>query len=314
MKEIGWKKWKEKNKIFFDIDIMPLLKIENGRLTKLHVFSDYLEKDIQNLLEQNLKESLGMKFLASEFSITGGRIDSLALDTNGSPVIIEYKKGKNSSVIPQIAFYYDWLQDHKETFEKLVRSKNIDQEIVWENPRLICIAQSYNFYDYSAVKHFSVHIELLKYQFFNNDLLYITADRPIEIEERLNKVCSVQKNITEKGKSTLSLQEFLQSIESQSQRILFEDIRECILEISGDIQEKIYKSYTSYRSTINFCDLQPLKNGKVALQIPNTLLPQKEIDSIPHNKRKVWSSFSISKTQDLESVQNILHHAYKESI
>ena len=100
---------------------MPLLQITDGKLQKLSSFAVGLERDIQNLIEQNMPESLAMDFVASEFSITGGRIDSLAIDSSGSPVIIEYKKGGNSSIVAQIGFYYDWLQDHKEAFEKLVK-------------------------------------------------------------------------------------------------------------------------------------------------------------------------------------------------
>lgn len=293
---------------------MPLLKINDGKLQKLHSFSVDLERDIQNLIEKNLPESLAMDFVASEFSITGGRIDSLAIDTNGSPVIIEYKKGNNSSIIAQIGFYYDWLQDHKETFEKLVQSKNIDRKIVWENPRLICIAESYNFYDYSAVKHFSVKVELLKYRFFENNLLYITPDRPIEIDEKLKRVSTAKNNSVSNTPTSIFLEDFLKSIQSKTQRKLLEDIRESILEISGDIHEKIFKSYISYRSTINFCDLQPLKNGSVAVQIPNNLLSEVALGSLKLKKGKSWSSLQISNNKNLEEIKNLIQIAYEESL
>lgn len=75
-----------------------------------------LEKSLQTYIEQNLETMLGIKFLASEYS-TGkthrGRIDTLGIDENNCPVIIEYKRALNENVINQGLFYLDWLLDHK---------------------------------------------------------------------------------------------------------------------------------------------------------------------------------------------------------
>jgi len=51
-----------------------------------------LEKSLQTLLKANLEVILGVRFLASEHvtgKTHGGRIDTLGLDENGCPVIIE---------------------------------------------------------------------------------------------------------------------------------------------------------------------------------------------------------------------------------
>ena len=82
-----------------------------------------LEKQLQALIEQQMPTFLGVRFLASEY-VTGknhkGRIDSLGLDENGCPVIIEYKRHTNENVINQGLFYLDWLLDHQGEFELLV--------------------------------------------------------------------------------------------------------------------------------------------------------------------------------------------------
>ena len=61
-----------------------------------------LEKEVQNLIENNLETVFNCKFIATEFS-TGhehaGRIDSLGLSEDNNPVILEYKKIE----IPSIA-------------------------------------------------------------------------------------------------------------------------------------------------------------------------------------------------------------------
>lgn len=74
-----------------------------------------LERNLQKQIEAHMPVFLGVQYLASEYS-TGkthrGRIDSLGLDENNCPVIIEYKRSKNENVINQGLFYLDWLLDH----------------------------------------------------------------------------------------------------------------------------------------------------------------------------------------------------------
>lgn len=51
-----------------------------------------VEADVQALIEAHMDTMLGVRFLASEYVIDcvdGGRIDSLGLDENGAPVIVE---------------------------------------------------------------------------------------------------------------------------------------------------------------------------------------------------------------------------------
>ena len=63
-------------------------------------------------MSQNLEPFLGVRFLASEYA-TGkthsGRIDTLGIDENRCPVIIEYKRSVNENVVSQGLFYLDWL-------------------------------------------------------------------------------------------------------------------------------------------------------------------------------------------------------------
>src|SRR5258708_28177489 len=109
-------------------------------------------------MERHLETLLGVRFLASEYStgkVHGGRIDTLGIDENGSPVIIEYKRALNENVINQGLFYLDWLMDHKGEFQLLVLNKLGKSEfdsIDWSAPRLLCIASDLTRYDEHAVQ------------------------------------------------------------------------------------------------------------------------------------------------------------------
>lgn len=72
-----------------------------------------LEKQLQTTIEQNMETFFGVRFLKSEYAITSGRMDSIGIDENNSPVIFEYKRSTSENVINQGLFYLDWLLDHK---------------------------------------------------------------------------------------------------------------------------------------------------------------------------------------------------------
>src|SRR6516165_6498711 len=119
---------------------LKLFRIDNGTAVELQGMALALERPLQALIEKNMDVLFGVRFIASEHSTGkkhGGRIDSLGLDENGSPVIFEYKRAVNENVINQGLFYLDWLLDHRAEFELLVM-KGLGAEaaaqIDWSSP------------------------------------------------------------------------------------------------------------------------------------------------------------------------------------
>lgn len=85
---------KEKETAMSDIKLFSLALDGVAELTAR---TASLEKHLQQHVEQNMEVLLGVRFLKTEHP-TGkthkGRIDSLGLDENGCPVIVEYKRHK----------------------------------------------------------------------------------------------------------------------------------------------------------------------------------------------------------------------------
>ena len=105
---------------------LKLFHVDNGKAVELQGTALALERPLQALIERNMEVLFGVRFVATEHSTGkkhGGRIDSLGLDENGSPVIFEYKRAVNENVINQGLFYLDWLLDHRAEFELLVMRK-----------------------------------------------------------------------------------------------------------------------------------------------------------------------------------------------
>jgi RecB family endonuclease NucS len=84
-----------------------LFKLENNKALELPTETVVIERELQNIIELNMNEFFGTTFLDSEYSIDGGRIDSLGLDENYSPVIFEYKRSSSENVITK--GYFIWI-------------------------------------------------------------------------------------------------------------------------------------------------------------------------------------------------------------
>jgi RecB family endonuclease NucS len=105
---------------------LRLFHTTSGGATEVALRLAEVETDVQGLVEAHMETLLGVRFLASEYStgpVHGGRVDSLGLDENGAPVVVEYKRGVDSGVINQGLFYLSWLMDHRAEFEHLVRDR-----------------------------------------------------------------------------------------------------------------------------------------------------------------------------------------------
>jgi RecB family endonuclease NucS len=131
---------------------IQLFRTHAGKAVRLLSRQSDLEKSLQNFIESNMVELLGVRFLATEYSTGkthGGRIDSLGIDEDNSPVIVEYKRSTGENVINQGLFYLNWLMDHKAEFELLVLKRlgaSVADLIDWSAPRLICIAGDFTRY------------------------------------------------------------------------------------------------------------------------------------------------------------------------
>ncbi len=228
---------------------IKLFKI-NGDVLELEGKSVALEKSLQTLLERDLETFLGVRFLASEYS-TGrthkGRIDTLGIDENGCPVIIEYKRSTHENVINQGLFYLDWLLDHKAEFEMLVLEKFDKQAkdaIEWTTPRLICLAGDFTRYDVHAVQQIKRNTELIRYKKFGDDLLLlelvnaVTANEPAE-----------QKSGSGKKYKTIS-DCLAQAGDPLRDRYLA--LEAFMLSLGDDVQKKTLKYYFAFKRIKNF--------------------------------------------------------------
>ncbi|MFD8415634.1 DUF5655 domain-containing protein [Streptomyces sp. NPDC059650] len=158
-------------------ELMLFRRGADGRDVELSGSTVALEVELQRRVEAGLEQMLGIRFVASEYA-TGpwhrGRIDTLGLDENGSPVVIEFKKGSDNGVLSQAVSYLSWLRSAQHEFEALVRKvlgTEAAESIDWRRPRMVCIAAGFSHHDRVAVQWLPERIDLVRYRVFEGGLL-----------------------------------------------------------------------------------------------------------------------------------------------
>ncbi|WP_273102424.1 DUF5655 domain-containing protein [Bulleidia extructa] len=212
-----------------------------------------LEKELQTLIENNLQTFFGVTFLKSEYAITNGRMDSIGIDENNCPVIIEYKRSVNENVINQGLFYLDWLFDHKANFQLLVEEvlgKEKFENIDWSMPCVICIANDFTKFDEHAVNQMQRNIRLVKYRKFDDDLIALELLNAPQVKPITDDNNSVS-NINKKQKS---IKDFSQSLADADEKIknLYATVQNYIMAQGDNITENQLKLYVAYKKIKNF--------------------------------------------------------------
>ena len=300
---------------------MALFKIHNSAVKKLVACDLDLERNLQELFEVNLEEILNIVFLAHEYSTSfGGRIDTLGIDKNGSPCVIEYKKNQNENVINQGLSYLRWLLDHKADFEILCQSKKISIEIDWDSPRVICIAESYNKFDLDTADILPINIELLRYRIYDENILYIEPENYQKVRISTSGIVKKSKHGKEKMErlqKTYSVDDHLAGIDKQTVR-LFQALREKILSLDQNITEEAKAKYIAYKTSTNFTDIVVKQYGlKIFLNVKSGQLNDPQSLARDLTKPKAighWGNgdyeVKLEKESELDSVFELIKQSY----
>jgi len=294
-----------------------LFRIQGATVDEIEGTSVAIEKSLQTQIEKNLEDFLGVRFLASEYATGkshGGRIDTLGIDENGCPVIIEYKRSTNQNVINQGLFYLDWLLDHKGEFELMVLKtlgKDAAVEIEWSTPRMLCIAGDFTKYDEHAVQQMNRNIELIRYRRYGDELLLL---------ELVNATTAKTNAVSDKPKETYkTISDILPQLNDElSDR--FKALEAFLMALGDDVQMKTLKFYIAFKRIKNFAcaEVRP-QSGTILVYAK--LYPDKiELqEGFTRDVRKIGHygtgdvEISIKSDEDFEKAKPLLEKSYDES-
>jgi predicted transport protein len=303
---------------------MPIYKIDVNEVNQLRPAKFKSERELQKIFEANLDTLLGVKYIAREFT-TGdrqrGRIDTLGLDQDGTPTIIEYKRLSKDNVINQGLYYLDWLVDHKGDFTIAVQNSiGTDVEIDWSTPRLILIAEEFTEYDKYAVNRIGANIELWVYRLYSDGILFLD---PIFVPDVARKKTGVTipSDNTEKDEEIKDEIQYELDWHLDGKPEIIQDtfsiLREKLFNFgeSDEITENVTKIYIAYRHGKNFCEVQPLKSYiKIWLDIsPEDLddprIIARDVTAIGHHGTG-QVEIKLTDTEDLEYLVGLIRQAY----
>lgn len=262
------------------------------------------EFELRDFFAENLEEILGVRFLAKEYQTTDGRIDTLGLDENHSPVIIEYKWKENEEVLAQGLFYLNWLLKNKKHFELLAKDKLGENEVSWDQPRVILIAQGFDRYIKAAVQTMS-NVELKTYTLYEGDVLHVENQYSPLPEKTSKKSQAVE---VEKGEYNLAYHLGITSPEMQRK---FNEIRDLILKLPS-VEEKLgQKTGITYRTTKSFTRFEFRKTWiQVLLRDPK--YPSDKNNVVKDITANEWGYAGMVKF-DSDTDINYLFNLIKES-
>jgi predicted transport protein len=297
---------------------IKLYQIKNGKAQSKSVVEFKYEREIQKLCEQNLETFFANRFLATEYT-TGnkhkGRIDTLGIDENNCPVIIEYKLDSKENVINQGLFYLDWLMDHQADFELLcMRILKKEVDIDWSSPRLLCIAKDFTRYDDYAIGQINRNIELIRYRYFQDDNVIFELAGTSQKQEQIKKSTTTS--------SITKYREMGDAINAASNELmsLYQEMEDFIFSLGDDVQKKELKYYHAYSRIKNFVcsEIRSKKNEIIiylrldynSIQNPSDNL--RDVSNVGHYGTGDTEAI-IKKIADLEALKSLIEESYINS-
>lgn len=300
-----------------------LYRLQGSGAREIRAGASDLEKPLQNLIESNLEVVLGVRFLATEYptgKTHGGRIDTLGIDENGCPVILEYKRSLNENVINQGLYYLDWLLDHKAEFWKLTAEKfgkEAADSIEWSGPRLICIASDFTKYDEHAVQQINRNIELIRYRKFDSDLLLFELVNAVTAMAVSKPNTSGKKTVPkEKQDWEPSWTDWWPKVPEA--KVQFDVLQDYVLSLGDDVQMKYLKQYIAFKRIKNFCTVVSLVKPQRLLLCLSLDPDSVEIDPAwMRDVRQIghWGTgyleLSLTSREHLEKAKALVLRAYE---
>ena len=253
---------------------MSFFSLESTKLSVIKEQPFKLEREIQKIVENNLEILLDLKFVKSEFTISGTvqqlRIDTLAFDIKSKAfVIIEYKLDKKFSVVDQGYAYLsamlnnksDFILEYNENCSDSLKKADVD----WSQSRVIFISQSFTPYQKEAINFKDLPISLWEIRRLSNHTVYFEEICKLNATESIKTVSSTSSAVNTVNKEVVVYTESdrLKDIPEDIQD-LYLQLRERVLEL-GNVEVRATKVYGAV--TVNGSNLVDVAIQKKALKL-----------------------------------------------
>ncbi len=254
----------------------------NGKLSSNKERAFKLEKELQRLVEENMREIFNLQFVASEFPLEAYRFDSVAYNQETqSFVIIEYKRGKNESLVDQGYAYLYTLLNRKADLVLLYnevcgKSKTI-KDFDWSQTRIIFVSPQFTDYQKNATAFINMPFELYEVKQYDGNVVSVN-----QINEN-KTIKSNTADTTKDDKISKVSKEIIVYTEDDALaktsdviKELYSELRGRIVEL-GNIKIEPKKLYIAFKGKTNICDIVVSRNAlKIFINLKEGELKDKQ--------------------------------------
>lgn len=301
---------------------MRVFILKSGKVRRLKIKPFKTEKEIQTIVERNLKNIFNLEFIAHEFQIGKLRIDTLAFDPQSkSFVVIEYKKDKYFSVIDQGFAYLSVMLRRKAEFVlKYNEEKNENKKkgyFDWSQSRVIFISPQFTAYQKELLSFKDLPFELWEIKRYEGDIIIFNQITPTDSGAyiKLKELAKGYKEISREVR--VYTEEYHLKGKPEEIVELYNDLKRRILELGDNIEIRPRKRYIGFIANTNFVDVH-LKKSKIKLWIN---LKKGELDDPKKIARDVseighWGNgdyeISLDPNTDLDYIMMLIKQSYQK--
>ena len=296
---------------------MKLYQTNKNGLSVLKENPFRLEREIQNIFEENLYEIMGLQLVKSEFSIKNKRIDTLAFDKQSQAfIIIEYKRDKNYSVVDQGLTYLnimlqnraEFILTYNETLNEKLHSKDVD----WTQSRVAFVSPSFTENQISASDFKDLGIELWEVKQFENNILSINSIKKSNAAQSIKPLLENNESFKEvKENIKVYTEEDHYKNGSDVTIELYEKFKSSILNLADNIEIIPQKFYIAFKKGSNITDIEMQKkalkifiNAKFgSINDPKNIA--KDVSNIGHRGNGEYQ-IQIENDNDLEYIMSLI--------
>jgi len=308
---------------------MDLYKLNKNKLSPIDQDQFKLEKDIQNIVEQNTEEIFNLQLVKSEFAIKNYRIDSLCFDQEtNSFVIIEYKKGSSYSVIDQGFSYLSTMLNNKSDFvleyNESTNSGLKRDQVDWTQSRVIFISTSFNSFQTDSVNFKDIPFELYQVKRFKGGVISINqisskskesikSVKAINVDNNkvLDQVSVYDEDSQLKGSSQRIRELYFQLKERMSswQDVKFKTTKNYVSVGRGN-KTKIYINIQKERLKLHLLRRIDFKGNVKSAKVMFTIDDPKKIHTLYKSSHKEQYQILLKDEKDIDYVVSLLKQKY----
>lgn len=142
------------------------------------------EAELESYVKSSLNDiETGLTLIDTQVNTYRGPLDILAADNEGCLVVMELKVREDDDMLFQAMNYYDWVQEHIDTVNRMYKNIHSTVEVNYKRPpRLMLIAPSFPSSLKRRAKYLNIDIDLHIYRFIEiggkTGLLFEQVDIP----------------------------------------------------------------------------------------------------------------------------------------